>query len=298
MTAVSDLSFRSYMPKYHELIKQMDRSGAYMTNAIGMCQREIRAVRNGEKSRIDSFLMDSDTYAASLRRVELGLSFNERRAKEGFLIWTHDLKTGEKYPPFPVSVDDNAGIVRQKDNEVYGLLSDVRDCLYFRDQERHFAAWGRSGPPVIGTWSKPSAEEIRDSSALTSPSGSMASGRRRVGQATFRQELEVIWKGRCAVTGCANRHLLRASHIVRWRDGTTIERLDQFNGLLLAAHIDAAFEVGLISFSDDGSILVSSRFTEADRSAVGITGKEKLQSLPKKCKPYLARHRTRHGFNV
>ena len=93
----------------------------------------------------------------------------------------------------------------------------------------------------------------------------------RVGQDVFRDALMTYWNGRCAVTGVAQPRLLRASHIKPWAmcetDG---ERLDVYNGLLLAAHLDAAFDAGLISFSDKGAILFSSKFTQDDRDALVI----------------------------
>ena len=73
------------------------------------------------------------------------------------------------------------------------------------------------------------------------------------------------------VTGIREPRLLRASHIKPWaKCDTDDDRLDVYNGLLLAAHLDAAFDAGLISFSDDGVILLSYRFTQADREALGI----------------------------
>src|SRR5262249_41256662 len=63
----------------------------------------------------------------------------------------------------------------------------------------------------------------------------------RVGQDIFRGALVEYWQGRCAVTGLAVVELLRASHIKPWSDcATDAERLDIFNGLLLAPHLDAA----------------------------------------------------------
>ena len=68
----------------------------------------------------------------------------------------------------------------------------------------------------------------------------------RVGQDVFREALLSYWGGRCAVTGVAEPRLLRASHIKPWaKCETDAERLDVYNGLLLAAHLDAAFDGGL-----------------------------------------------------
>ena len=93
----------------------------------------------------------------------------------------------------------------------------------------------------------------------------------RVGQDVFRAALMDYWGGRCAITGCAEPLLLRASHIKPWaRCATDAERLDVKNGLLLAAHLDAAFDAGLIDFDAAGQIRFSDGFAPADRLAAGL----------------------------
>ncbi len=115
----------------------------------------------------------------------------------------------------------------------------------------------------------------------------------RIGQDVFRDALMTYWGGRCAVTGVAEPRLLRASHIKPWAlCETDAERLDVYNGLLLAAHLDAAFDAGLISFSDEGGILFSAQFTQEDRAALGIHDKLALKRIGSGHLPNLAWHRT------
>jgi len=115
----------------------------------------------------------------------------------------------------------------------------------------------------------------------------------RVGQDVFREALLSYWEGRCAVTGVAEPRLLRASHIKPWaKCETDAERLDVYNGLLLTAHLDAAFDAGLISFADDGAILFSPQFAEQDRSTLGIHDHLALRRVAGKHLPNLAWHRT------
>ena len=78
----------------------------------------------------------------------------------------------------------------------------------------------------------------------------------RIGQGTFRQSLIAYWKA-CAVTGYKDTGLLVASHIKPWRACTNEERLNPFNGLLLTPNLDRAFDAGLITFRQDGYILLS-----------------------------------------
>jgi putative restriction endonuclease len=72
----------------------------------------------------------------------------------------------------------------------------------------------------------------------------------RVGQDLFRNALMDYWQGRCCVTGLAISALLRASHIKPWaKCDSDNERLDVFNGLLLAPHVDALFDGGFPSWT-------------------------------------------------
>jgi len=118
----------------------------------------------------------------------------------------------------------------------------------------------------------------------------------RIGQNLFRDALMDYWGGRCPVTGITEPVLLRASHIVPWSDCNDEQRLDVHNGLLLSALWDAAFDAGLVSFADDGTVLVNLHLTYAARIALGVHTAPGLQGLrPAHCEN-LALHRTRHGF--
>lgn len=90
--------------------------------------------------------------------------------------------------------------------------------------------------------------------------------RARLGQGRYRAELDDLWGHSCAVTGCAQREMLRASHIKPWRVSTDRERLDKNNGILLTAHLDALFDRGLISFCANGEMMVSQLMLPEERS--------------------------------
>jgi HNH endonuclease len=118
----------------------------------------------------------------------------------------------------------------------------------------------------------------------------------RIGQDIFRDALIDYWSGRCPMTGITERALLRASHIKAWANCTDAERLDVHNGLLLSALWDAAFDRGLVSFADDGSVLASARLGEKERAALGIAGALPLLSLRDAHRVNLALHRNLHDF--
>jgi hypothetical protein len=118
----------------------------------------------------------------------------------------------------------------------------------------------------------------------------------RVGQDIFREALMGYWGARCPLTGITEPALLRASHILPWADCTDAQRLDVYNGLLLSALWDAAFDSGLISFADDGSVLVSDQVGGATRAALGIAPTTRLNGLRDRHRANLALHRLRCEF--
>ncbi len=116
----------------------------------------------------------------------------------------------------------------------------------------------------------------------------------RRGQGRFRQNLASIEKS-CRVTGVTDPRLLRASHIKPWRSCTdNHERLDGYNGLLLAPHIDLLFDRGYISFSDEGDLLISPRIDPEQLSLLSISSTPTLNvgSFTDKQKHYLKFHRS------
>lgn len=116
----------------------------------------------------------------------------------------------------------------------------------------------------------------------------------RVGQDVFRKALIAYWGGRCPMTGVSDPALLRASHIVPWADcDSDAQRLDVHNGLLLSALWDAAFDAALVSFTDEGEVIVSPSLAPTDRQVLLVSAAPRLIGLTPKHGPNLARHRSR-----
>ena len=114
----------------------------------------------------------------------------------------------------------------------------------------------------------------------------------RVGQDVFRAGLLDYWDGHCAVTGLAVPDLLRASHIKPWAAcASDAERLDVFNGLLLAPHLDAAFDRGFITVADNGQVIVSPRLSDDDRKLLALDVPLRVGRLAPGHRSYLAWHR-------
>ena len=114
----------------------------------------------------------------------------------------------------------------------------------------------------------------------------------RVGQSLFRDGLLDLWEGRCAVTGLAVPALLRASHIKPWADcETDAERLDVYNGILLAPHLDAAFDGGFITMADNGGVVVSDALDADARAVLGLDHPFRVHGITDAHRGYLSWHR-------
>lgn len=149
----------------------------------------------------------------------------------------------------------------------------------------------------LRSWAGSELDAVDDAARIesVSPTERAALIQARVGQGTFRAQLLALWDGRCAVTGCAISEILRASHILPWAGSTNAQRLDPRNGLPLAAHLDALFDRGLISFGDDGAMIISSVLREGE-NVWGLG--DKLRQVPdEKTRDYLTRHRERVFLN-
>lgn len=281
--------------KYYDLCKHLEALGPYMSDVIGKCRRHVLAFQGTGPSRIDKYLSESATYAAAQQKRDLKSEFAKGTHNPGFLVYLEDRKS-RCTVQFPVLVNETAGIIKQKNGEQYGLMEDVWDCLHFRDANNELHHWrqanGKAGEAAVP--SSEAEDEASDSRKSNIGTQDPKIGRRV--QSQWRQRVEQLYGSRCQVTNCEHRALLRGSHIKRWADSTTEERLDANNGLILAAHIDAAFEVGLLSFDDKGHVLISSKLSPHDRKVLQLSGEEQIPDLTPASRKYLAWHRERHGF--
>lgn len=97
---------------------------------------------------------------------------------------------------------------------------------------------------------------------------------------------------RCALSGrLLPPALLRASHAKPWAHATNSERLDPFNGLLLAVQYDALFDKGLIAFDDAGRLLLSHALDEEVRGFIGLSEPMRLRFVLPGHVGYLRYHR-------
>jgi len=92
----------------------------------------------------------------------------------------------------------------------------------------------------------------------------------RRGQGVFRERI-YDFEDRCRLTKVSNPVLLIASHMKPWcLCSSAEERLDGANGLLLTPNVDRLFDRGLVSFNDDGTLLISTRLDLEDFRLLGL----------------------------
>jgi putative restriction endonuclease len=115
-------------------------------------------------------------------------------------------------------------------------------------------------------WEEHQLQELRASALSETSKEALVLARR--GQGLFRARVAAVER-RCRVTRIENLEYLRASHTKPWRDASNEERLDGENGLLLSPDVDHLFDRGLLSFEDEGKILIS---PVADVSAIERLG--------------------------
>lgn len=120
----------------------------------------------------------------------------------------------------------------------------------------------------------------------------------RLGQGKYRERMLRLWGSRCALTGASVVPVLVASHALAWAESDNDQRLDPYNGLLLAASVDRLFDAGLISFSDEGALLKAATLHDDDLELLGIKPAACLRFVAPQHLPYLLGHRRQFGFEM
>ncbi len=114
----------------------------------------------------------------------------------------------------------------------------------------------------------------------------------RVGQGAYRKRIIHHWEYKCAVTGFDKLRVLIASHILPWAKSNDNQRLDVYNGILLSPTYDALFDRNLISFENNGRIILSDIIEKEAFAKIGVTGKELISKFNKPNFEYLEMHRS------
>lgn len=275
---------------------------------------------------INNFI--TNTLGANLRNPRWSWGASNPQTNELFLrVWDDQLETVEGIERSLILTNDWSGSspgyserqrhidALRKGAQGYGIVCTARDINasgrtikdFDRDLLLKFGDIVDDGPRVFAVVISrvPANELARPKSAASSlvPDLKSILNRRRnvteketlanarVGQGAFRANVLRIWDSRCCVTGSQILDAIRASHVKPWRDSTNTERLDPNNGLPLIATIDALFDAGLVTFSDDGKLLIARCINDAECELLGLANLRLTRKPNPELAGYLLYHR-------
>ena len=147
----------------------------------------------------------------------------------------------------------------------------------------------RQNDSVIQTLTEEDVEEIEQDIPLPPGEERDAVVKQRVNQSSFRERL-LERDGCCQLCGVSNPSLLVASHIKPWSRSTGSEKTSVYNGLLLCPAHDKLFDTGLISFDEDGKILISDELSEEDCELLNVNEDQTID-MPVETIPFMQYHR-------
>jgi len=184
---------------------------------------------------------------------------------------------GTKYAPFNAAGRGNTGYLFQITDQLADFLFELVGV-----SKTDIALGGMTEDEIIkaeiNSVSEEPEETLRDQIVKS-----------RIGQGIFKQRLRAL-EEKCKLCGIDNPDFLRASHAKPWRVSNNKERLDQYNGFLLCPAHDFLFDKGLISFRDDGLILISPILEDHNRVLMNVHEEMKINILEGH-KTYLKYHR-------
>ena len=98
------------------------------------------------------------------------------------------------------------------------------------------------------------------------------------------------YESKCCICKVHSTDLLIASHIKPWSRCNNSEKVSEFNGLLLCPNHDKLFDLGYITFTDTGEMLISCQLDEVDRVFLNVSPDMNVL-ISEEMKPFLKYHR-------
>ena len=209
------------------------------------------------------------------------------------------------YEPFLLSVKGNIvasvdGVPKEAWHKQYNMFrqwSMAEDAAkrlidFFSNEDLSLNIYDRDAEVSDKTDTVISSSDI--SSGIERETETTVTKTERKGQDKFRRDL-LSHTNKCEICGIDNEKLLVASHIKPWKASNNKERLDINNGLALCAIHDKLFDTGLISFSDNGMIQISSNLSKRNRGILNLSLKIKI-TLNKRKRQYMKAHREKHKY--
>lgn len=193
----------------------------------------------------------------------------------------------ERHSPIQRNGHGNQGCYLAAISDVLGyLLLDLTHADWFgtSDRSRMYEELQAPSPEVLDDIHAVEANEALNVTQR------LQLAKARIGQGLFRKRV-LLFDEACRVTGVTDARVLVASHIKPWREADNSDRLNGNNGILLSPHVDALFDEQLISFEDDGHLLVHPSLSPDVLYRWSIDPGRKTERFRAEQQPYLARHR-------
>ena len=242
-------------------------------HVVHLENRKIRAFSKAISKAYDSDCpreFSKPAWPREGRKVDLDLTeFDEPIDVDSIFSKIKD-KLPEKYSPFNIHGGGNQGYFYEIGVNVFNTILDTD----FNEETNA---------------SEPAAQNI-NSPTGSSTLSNIVNTRSSAWQNYFKKKLFKLWPTECAITKVKNKKLLIGAHIRPWSKSNDDEKLDEYNGLLLAPNPDKIFELGLISFEDNGKIIISSKLSNEDLTKLNIN-KDTVLNLKENHKKYIKYHR-------
>jgi len=91
----------------------------------------------------------------------------------------------------------------------------------------------------------------------------------RIGQGKYREKLLENCPI-CPITLVSDERLLISSHIKPWSKSDNNEKVDPMNGFMFTPTYDKLFDIGFMTFDDDGKMIVSNWVSKMTQNKLGI----------------------------
>lgn len=178
--------------------------------------------------------------------------------------------------------------------EAYGTIHQQREKLTFivaredvKELVQVFSQCALQAMALDPVFSNPDVNSVENTE-------SEARTKLRKGQAWLRSRAMIYWGNCCALTGIAVPEILETCHIKPWSDQNTTawERLSVENTIVMCVHFHRLFDAGLISFADDGRLLISEKVSNETAAQLGLSSEMRIvRHLGTKQKEFLKYHR-------
>jgi hypothetical protein len=176
------------------------------------------------------------------------------------------------------------------DDEIRLILAEINNLKFEYPRDSRFNEQEETTENNLQEEEVTEIEEVENLiSKFTNETEKLSIIKSRVGQGLFRKKL-FTRSCKCEICGFDYKKLLIASHCKPWSKSLDHEKLDINNGLLLCPNHDSLFDKALITFSNEGNIILSDNLTESQFKMININQSNKIIITPGQI-PFIKWHR-------